>query len=272
MAEHGGIDRFAVREGLILDQNVYFTRMEQRPFVLSGGGIRGAAHLGVLRAFLEAGIRPSAISGTSAGALVGALLADGRTPQEVFALVKEELKRPRLTRRPTTVSKRIEAFLRKNLKHQRFEDLPMPLFVSATDYEKGGQHIFHSGELLPALMASCAIPVVFPPVQVEGVYYVDGGVSNNLPVEPFSATKAQVVAVHVNPLPVFDPAKRGMLRTMDRVWHLNFRELVVRSAKGCGLFVEPPQLSAFNMFEMGKADMIERIGYEWAKKQLEAKG
>ena len=242
--------------------------MELRPFVLSGGGIRGVAHLGVLRAFEEAGIMPSAISGTSAGALVGALLADGRTPAEAFALVKEELKRPRFARRPTAASKRIETFLRKHLQHQRFEELPIPLYVSATDLEKGGQHIFSSGELLPALMASCAIPIVFPPVRVEGIYYVDGGVSNNLPVEPFMAIKENVVAVHVNPLPLFDPAKRSMMRTMDRIWHLNFREMVVRSAQGCGMFVEPPGLSVFNMFEMSKAEVIERIGYAWAKKEL----
>ena len=224
--------------------------------------------MGVLRAYREAGISPSAISGTSAGALVGALVADGRTPAEAFALVMEELKRPRFSRRPTAASKRIEAFLRKNLQHQRFEELPIPFHVSATNLEKGGQHIFSSGELLPALMASCAIPVVFPPVKVDGAYFVDGGVSNNLPVEPFLAIKAQVIAVHVNPLPVFDANKRGMTRTMDRIWHLNFREMVMRSAIGCGTFVEPPGLSAFNMFEMSKAERIEQIGYDWVKKLL----
>lgn len=246
----------------------YLREMEKRPFVLSGGGIRGAAHLGVLRAFGEVGIVPSAISGTSAGALVGALVADGRSPEEAFRSLKEELKGKRLIRRPGPASKRIEAFLRKNLRHTRFEDLPTPLYVSATNLEKGGQHIFSSGELVPALMASCAIPVVFPPVKVEGEYFVDGGVSNNLPVEPFLAMKDQVIAVHVNPLPAFDPNKRGMTRTMDRVWHLNFREMVMRSAKGCGLFVEPPGLSVFNMFELGKAERIEQIGYAWAKAML----
>lgn len=238
--------------------------MQTVPFVLSGGGVRGAAHLGVLRAFAERGILPGAISGTSAGALVGAMIADGRTPGEAMGLVRAEMKRSNFIRRPALASKRIEAFLAKTLRHQRFEELPIPLFVSATDLEKGGQRIFHTGDLVPALMASCAIPVVFPPVMVDGTYYVDGGISNNLPVEPFLGELDRVVCVHVNPLPPFVPGRRSMLRTMDRIWHLNFREMVVRSARGCRLFVEPPELSRFNMFELGKLDAIGEIGYNWA--------
>lgn len=233
------------------------------PFVLSGGGVRGAAHLGVLRAFRDAGIRPSAISGTSAGALAGALLADGRSPEEVLALVEPELKRSRLLRRGGLASRRIEEFLRSELQHRYFEELPLPLHVSATNLEQGGQQVFSSGELVPALMASCAIPLVFPAVQVNGTYYVDGGISNNLPIEPFLGVRARVIAVNVNPLPPFRPGRRSMLRTMDRIWHLNFREMVLRSAQGCRLFVEPPALSAFNMFDLGKMAAIEQIGHAW---------
>lgn len=244
--------------------------MEKRPFVLSGGGIRGVAHLGVLRAFNEAGIYPSAISATSAGALIGALIADGRTPLEVRELIREELKdRRRIIRRPSLASKRIEKFLRRNLRHLFFEDLPVPFHVAATDFENGGQRIFHSGELIPTILASCAIPLIFPPVQVEGIHYVDGGISNNLPVEPFLAIKDQVIAVHVNSLPTFVQGRLGMLRTMDRVWHLIFREMVMRSAKGCGLFIEPTELSRFNMFELSKMDEVEAIGYAWTRRLID---
>ncbi|MBZ0207662.1 MAG: patatin-like phospholipase family protein [Flavobacteriales bacterium] len=243
--------------------------MEERPFVLSGGGIRGAAHLGVLRAFREAGIVPSAISGTSAGALVGALIADGRSTEEASEMVRQELKGSRLIRRPSLVSRRIANFLRRSLRHRTFEELPIPLHVSATDLENGGQRIFSTGELLPALMASCAIPLIFPPVKVNGIFHVDGGMSNNLPVEPFLKEKDRVIAVHVNPLPVFVPGKRSVMRTMDRIWHLNFREMVMRSAQGCHLFVEPPELSRFNMFELGKMEVIERIGHAWTRTLLE---
>lgn len=245
--------------------------MERRPFVLSGGGARGAAHLGVLRAFREAGIVPGAIAGASAGALAGALIADGYTAEEALARVEQEFHRPfrMRMRMPTLLSGRIQGFLEKNLRHQRFEDLPIPLYVSATNLEVGGQRIISKGDLVPALMASCAIPVVFPAVQVQGTWCVDGGLSNNLPVEPFADHRAEVVAVHVNPLPVFTPGKRSMWQTMDRIWHLNFREMVMRSAHGCRLFVEPEGLTRFNMFDLGKMVEIERVGYEWARAGLE---
>ena len=243
-------------------------QVEQRPFVLSGGGVRGMAHVGVLRALGEAGVVPSAISGTSAGALVGALIADGYGPVEVLAMVLPELKRSLFIRRRALASTRIRQFLKAALRHRYFEDLAIPLFVSATNMERGGQHIISKGELIPALMASCAIPIIFPPVMVEGVYHVDGGLSNNLPVEPFTDRLGEVVAVHVNPLPPFDPARRGMMRTMDRIWHLNFREMVIRSARGCHLFVEPPELAAYNMFEISKAAELEEIGYRWARQLM----
>lgn len=246
--------------------------MERRPFVLSGGGARGAAHLGVLQALAEADIAPSAISATSAGALVGAFIVDGYSPAEVMSLLRDELKGARLIRRPIPASRRIAAFLARHLRHRHFEDLAVPLFVSATDFERGGQRIFSTGEIIPALMAACAIPVLFPPVKVDGTSYVDGGLSNNLPVEPFLDRKAEVVGVYVNPLPPFVPDRRSVLRTMDRAWHLNFREMVTRSAQGCHLFIEPPGLARFGMFEVGKVNEIHRVGYEYVKELLAARG
>ncbi len=242
--------------------------MERRPFVLSGGGARGAAHIGVLRAMADHGIVPSAISGTSAGALVGALVADGHSPHAISAMLAEEIRSISLLRRPIPVSRRIERFLRRNLRHQRIEDLPMPLHVAATDLEHGGQHIFDRGELIPVLMAAMAIPVVFPAVPIDGVFHVDGGLSNNLPVEPFADRKQEVVAVYVNPLPPFKPGRRSMISTLDRVWHLNFREMVVRSAQGCHLFIEPPDLSRFGLFDVRQLAAIEKVGHTFTDQLL----
>ncbi len=241
----------------------FVPRMENRPIVLSGGGARGAAHIGVLRALAENGIRPQAISATSAGALVGALVADGHAPEEVAAFMLKEVGSISFLRRPIPASKRIEQFLRRHLRSRRFEDLSLPLYVAATDLEHGGQHIIHEGELIPVLMAAMAIPVVFPAVAIEGVFHVDGGLSNNLPVEPFMHRKQDVIAVYVNPLPPFKPGRRSMIGTLDRVWHLNFREMVTRSAQGCHLFIEPPELSRFGLFDIRRLAQIEHIGYNY---------
>ncbi|MBK9759453.1 MAG: patatin-like phospholipase family protein [Flavobacteriales bacterium] len=245
--------------------------MEQRPFVLSGGGARGIAHLGVLQAFAEAGIVPSAISGTSAGAVIGAFIASGLSPKEVTDLFREEWKlhrtRWKLLRGEFLSQRRIGDFLQAHLPCKRFEDLEIPLFVSATDLERGGQRIFSSGELIPALLAACAVPVIFPPVRIEGTSYVDGGLSNNLPIEPFQDRRQEVVAVYVNPLPPFN-AQRSLRRTLDRTFHLSFRELVMRSSQGCYLYVEPLELARFGMFDLSRAAEIQRLGYVCTKALL----
>lgn len=245
--------------------------MERRPIVLSGGGARGIAHIGVLRALHEHGIEPAAISATSAGALVGAFRAAGFSPEDMMDLLRKEVKLVHFFSKPMPASKRIAAFLRKHLPVERFEDLKVPLYVGVTDLENGGQKLIGSGPLVPALMAASAIPVVFPAVPLNGVYHVDGGLSNNLPVEPFADRIAEVIAVYVNPLPPFNPRNRSMLSTLDRVFHLNFREMVTRSAKGCHLFIEPPELSRFGMFDLRKVDLIERIGYTYTCQLLEGR-
>lgn len=241
--------------------------MEPRPFVLSGGGVRGAGHIGVLKALAQRGFVPNAIAGTSAGAMVGAFVADGHAAEDLLPMLREAWNRTSFLRGPRPGSAYIEGFLRSNLRARYFEDLKMPLHVTATDLEHGGQRIFSSGELVPALMASCAVPLVFPPVQIEGTYYVDGGLSNNLPVEPFADRKHEVIAVYVNPLAPFGSGKLGRFAMIDRVWHLSFREMVTRSAQGCYWFIEPPGLSAFTMFDMRKLGMAERIGFEYASTQ-----
>ncbi len=141
-----------------------FAGVERAPFVLSGGGARGVAHIGVLRACAEAGIIPSAISATSAGALVGAFIAAGFTPEELERLLREEwrlhLTRWRVLRGERLTQRRIGEFLQANLPVQNFEELRIPLFVTATDMARGGQRIFHQGPLIPALLASSAVPLV----------------------------------------------------------------------------------------------------------------
>lgn len=245
--------------------------MERLPFVLSGGGARGVAHIGVLRAFQEVGIVPSAISGTSAGALVGAFIAAGVDPDELGRLVISDwrlhLTRWRVLRGDRLTQRRIREILNAELPVHTFEELRIPLFVTATDLQQGGQRIFKSGELIPPLLASCAVPLVFPAMVIDGVPYVDGGLSNNLPIEPFELRRNETIAVYVNPLPKYDP--HGTWRaTVDRVFHLSFREMVARSAKGCRAYIEPQELDRFGMFDLRYVGEIERIGYDHTKALL----
>lgn len=245
--------------------------MERVPFVLSGGGARGLAHVGVLLAFKEAGIEPAAISGTSAGALVGAFVAAGVDPADIARLVLKDwrlhLTRWRVLRGEMLSQRRIGDFLETFLPVKTFEELRMPLYVSATDLAKGGQRIFSRGPLAPALLAASAVPVVFPPVEIDGTPYVDGGLSNNLPIEPFQDRRADTVAIYVNPLPPWT-GRRSVRGTIDRVFHLSFREMVARSAQGCRWYIEPPELARYGMFDLSHSGEIMKVGYEHAKERL----
>lgn len=219
----------------------------------------------------EAGIRPSAISGTSAGAVMGAYIAAGATPERTMALLREEWRihrtRWKVLRGEFLTQRRIGDFLRATLPCERFEDLEIPLFVSATDVERGGQRIFNSGPLIPALLAASAVPMVFPPVEIEGTAYVDGGLSNNLPVEPFNHRRSEVVAIYVNPLRAYEP-NASLRTTLDRTFHLSFREMVIRSALGCHMYIEPPGLSRYGMFDLRHTERIEQVGYDHARQVL----
>ena len=240
--------------------------IQQKPFVLSGGGVRGFAHLGVIKALQEVGISPSEISGTSAGAIIGAFLADGFTPDEIKELFLTKLNLNVFsinTFRYGLISMhKIRDLVEKNLRHMFFEQLSMPLYVSATNFIDGRQHIFHEGPMVDAIIASCSIPVLFSPMMINGIPYVDGGLSNNLPVEPFIQQKNKIVSIYVNPLKVYN-ADDSMLAMIDRSVHLGFREMVNRSADGCYLSIEPDNLTEFGLFEIDKLTAIVDAGYQY---------
>lgn len=190
---------------------------------------------------------------------------------EASALLHQEWQlhrtRWKLLRGELLTQRRIGEFLEKYLPVKYFEDLRVPLYVSATDLEHGGQRIFSAGEIIPPVLAACAVPLIFPPVVIDGTPYVDGGLSNNLPVEPFEGRRSEVIAVYVNPLPPYS-AQRTVRRTLDRTFHLSFREMVTRSAKGCRMFIEPPGLAEYGMFDLSHSARIQRIGYDHTRALL----
>src|SRR5512133_1954837 len=162
---------------------------------------------------------------------------------------------------------RVREFLRKNLRCHKFEELSFPLHIAATNFLTGRQHIFSKGNLVDALAASSSVPGLFPPVFIDEVPYVDGGLSNNLPVEPFCGQKAETVCVYVNPPDEFR-SNAHVWEVLDRTWHLSFREMVDRSAEGCYLYIEPKTLHGYGMFDTGKLAEIFDVGYQYTSEFL----
>jgi NTE family protein len=187
---------------------------------LGGGGAKGLAHILMLEALDELGIRPYRIAGTSIGAIIGALYAAGKPGAEIRALVeqflisdedvsKQWLRLPRSLRWLDFLdpsgqqgglldSDDFIRYLGETIAVRRFKDLRIPLRVMAADLWSGQPVVLDSGELLPALQASMALPGVFPPVKLNGRELVDGGVADPLPYDLLTRDCDIVIAIDVS--------------------------------------------------------------------------
>jgi len=167
-------------------------------FVLGAGSARGWAHIGVLRALLEAGIKPDLIAGCSVGALVGAAFAAGRLDQlEAWALALDWKRMLRLMdfglRGGLIKGKRVREVFREQFVECEFSELQVPFAAVATDLHSGQEIWLREGQVSAAIGASMAVPGLFRPVPYEGRYLVDGSVVNPIPVSLCRAMGADIV-------------------------------------------------------------------------------
>ncbi|MFJ5234682.1 patatin-like phospholipase family protein [Kitasatospora sp. NPDC088391] len=168
-------------------------------FVLGGGGDRGGNQVGMIRALLEAGITPDIVVGTSIGSVQGAILAKNPTLSVVAELselwqefIGMKVMKPSLRAflsnvRHVRAGLTSEAAARRMLlrhfaPHTRIEDLAVPFVCPASSIERAEAHYFDHGPLIPALLASCCVPGLFPPVELGGEHYLDGGLIDSLPI------------------------------------------------------------------------------------------
>lgn len=239
---------------------------------LSGGGAKGFAHIGAIKAMEERGIYPNVISGTSAGAVVGALYAAGISPEEMLEhFMKHEVTDFLKFTLPNKAFLKYDGFakfLKQILPVKYFEDLKIPLHVIASDFDNGKFVDFTSGELLPIIMASCTLPVIFEPVKINGVRYVDGGLFKNLPVSPIKGLCQKVMAINVNPH-LIDEHKENMLYVAAKSFQYVFKANVVEDEKLCDWILEIDSVLKYKTFELKRAKEIYQIGYNEMNNALE---
>jgi NTE family protein len=239
--------------------------------VLSGGGARGYAHLGVLQAINEVGIFPDVISGTSAGALVGVLYADGYSPYEILSMMnwasRFDFMRPALPREGLLQINAITKILKSSLHVKTFEELKIPLFVSATDLNNGMAVYFSKGDLFDPVIASASIPVLFQPVKIDDISYVDGGVLDNMPIRPIENTCSFIIGSFVNPVGHVEKVS-GLISIAERTFMLSMSRDILDKAKRFDLFIAPPELRNFSFLAPDKAQELFTIGYNATKEKL----
>jgi len=239
--------------------------------VLSGGGARGFAHLGVIQALNESGIFPDVISGTSAGAIVGALYADGYSPKEILKLMnsKSSLDYFSLTvpRGGFLKISGVIRILRSSLRAKTFDELKTPLFVAATDLNSGKVKYFSSGNLLHAVIASSSIPVLFRPFVIDNIQYVDGGVLDNLPIHPIEKSCNYTIGSFVNPSG-HEESVTSVMQIAIRTFILSMSKEVTEKSAKFDILVAPPELSSFKILDPEKADELFDIGYRATMEKL----
>ena len=254
---------------------------------LSGGGARGFAHAGFLKAMDELGIKAGIISGTSAGAIAGAMYASGMAPDsmlKVFGNIRLLLlPRLRLKSNNTTDTseikkererlliyntKDIERILKITLPDSTFEGLKIPLVVNATNLEKGQNTYFHQGDLIHPVVASSAIPMVFSAVEIGGSRFVDGGVMQNLAVSPIRNVCKYVIAVSVNPMEDYSSMPKMQEADWERVFRLMVRANTLKDREMADLFIEPVDLVHYKVTDTKQSEEMFWIGYREGKKAL----
>ncbi len=244
--------------------------MREIGLVLSGGGARGAAHIGVIEALEEFGIRPTRLSGTSAGSIVGALYANGMSPREILKIITQVsiFSAVRYSLAPGGLLRMdgMRDLLRTHLPVD-FSELKKPMTVAAVELKLGQTIYFDTGELVPAIMASCSIPGVFSPMPYRNALYVDGGVLDNLPALPLHDKCDVLIGSHCNRVtPSFDVT--NMKVVIERSLLLAIGANTLHSKQLCNVVIEPIGLDKFGAFDIGKAKEIFDLGYKFTKEYL----
>ena len=249
--------------------------MAQLGLALSGGGARGIAHLGVLAALEELQLPVAQLAGVSSGAIASVFYAAGFAPREILRLLMAtnvfRLTRPAFSRFGLLHLDAVEQLLARHLGATvSFEDLNKPVTLVATDLMAGESVYFNSGLLLPPLLASSAVPIVYRPVEYQGRQLVDGGLLNNLPVEPLlGKPELRVVGVHCNPINR-EARIPNFRRLIERTMHLAINANTAGRKNQCHLLLEPPELRHYRPLGYRRGPELYDIGYRYAMSQAEA--
>lgn len=244
---------------------------KQIGIALSGGAARGIAHIGVLQALEEAGISPGYVSGASAGSIVGALYAAGKTPGEILRIFKStpllKLFKPSISALGLTDLATIKEVLGEHIDVDSFSALQRKLFIAVTNMSKGSSEIISTGPLFETVITSSSIPILFKAREKNGDIYVDGGLLNNLPVNPLKANCKLVIGVNVTPIERRTDISEDIIllayRTLDLAMWANVRP----NLELCDVVIEPATANV-PFFDIDSADEIFQLGYEAAKAQL----
>jgi len=239
--------------------------------VLSGGGVRGMAHIGVIKAMEEFGLTAKFISGSSVGALVGALYANGNSVEDMLVFFKET---PLFKYNFLTIAKpglidtdKYLPIFKRYFPQNSFEALEKKLSVVVTNLQEGQEEFITEGELITPLLASAALPPVFSPVTYKNVLYADGGIMNNFPLEPLVGKVDYTVGSNVSIVSKLQKKDlSNSFQLTGRTTGLMIYAINKEKIAQCNLVIEPKALEKIGMLDRKGIKKAFEIGYDNASR------
>lgn len=240
----------------------------------SGGGARGFSHIGVMMAMEKFGIHPQVISGVSAGSIAAVMYGSGMSPLDIRSCFADANKLADF--REWTVPKdgifklnKFAKMLESWLPVRNLEELNIPTVVCATNLDRGTQVAWGKGEIVPRVIASCSIPIVFKPVEINGSHYVDGGVLHNLPAWAIRQYCTTLFGSNCSPLSHDYKYKDSLIDIALRTYSLTTKANVFHDMRLCDYVISPRELSDYKAFDLSALDYSIKVGYETACKVFE---
>ena len=256
----------------IIDKNKKPTTKKQKiGLSLSGGGALGFAHIGAIQALEEHGVKPDFISGSSMGAIIGAIYCAGYSPAKIMRIIQAEklykldkLMSPNLNFKQKGLSSHatLRATLKELIPHDCFDSLEIPFAVCVTNITSGIYEYYYSGKgIVEYVVASASIPGVFDPVVIKNTTYVDGGVLNNLPAEILHQKGCDYI-IGVDVLPFLPVEKKSILDIT--LWSIRLMQHsnTQNGIKYCNWLIESNAIEKYNEFEFDKYKEIYQYGYK----------
>lgn len=239
----------------------------------SGGGARGFAHIGALIALEEAGLKPDVVAGVSAGSVIAVLYGAGLKPlqiAEVFARagVRDFTELNFGGGGLISIVKFMDFIMAAIAPKKNIEELVIPTYIGVSDLDNACPHAFHSGAIGPRMMASCSIPIVFPPVEIDGVHYVDGGVLRNHPAWIIRDKCDLLIGVNVSPMPPKKNKYRSIIGVALRTYNLMAKANQADDMALCDVSVSTPEIAKHAVFDLKNIKDLVVSGYKNTRKAL----
>lgn len=237
-------------------------------FTFSGGGARAIAQIGALRAFQEHGIRADYVAGTSGGSIIGAMYAAGVSIEKMMELAHDvsafKVYTPGVSFKGFTSLDYLRRLFDQTMETDDFAALKIPFAATATNLMTGNKENINHGSISRAVMASCAVPLLFKPVKIGENYYVDGGITDNLPVEFLLENGCDcIIGVDVMPnTPLLEEGVNNFFSIGMRVFHIVTADNSAESYSKCDWVVEPLDILNYNLANLKAASKLFQIGYE----------